>query len=69
MECCELPLCDFHGLYFCVVDRYRLLDPKQKYVGVANGTLDEIEAQLRSGLKSVVDSRENKIKIEWTSGD
>jgi hypothetical protein len=51
------------------VDRYRLLDPKQKYVGVANGTLDEIEAQLRSGLKSVVDSRENKIKIEWTSGD
>jgi len=30
------------------VDRYRLLDPNQKYAGVASGTLDEIEAHLRS---------------------
>jgi hypothetical protein len=29
------------------VDRYRLLDPNQKYVGVAAGTLDEIEARLQ----------------------
>ena len=46
------------------VDRYRLLDPNQKYKGVASGTLDEIEAQLRSGLKSEVDSREDRIKVE-----
>jgi hypothetical protein len=32
------------------VDRYRLLDPNQKCVGVASGTLDEIEAQLKTGL-------------------
>ena len=32
------------------VDRYRLLDPKQKCAGVASGTLDEIEAHLRSGV-------------------
>jgi hypothetical protein len=30
-------------------DRYRLLNPSQKCVGVASGTLDEIEAHLRSG--------------------
>jgi hypothetical protein len=31
-------------------DRYRLLDPKQSCLGVASGTLDEIEAQLKTGL-------------------
>jgi hypothetical protein len=31
-------------------DRYRLLDPNQKCAGVASGTLDEIEAQLQTGL-------------------
>jgi hypothetical protein len=33
------------------VDRYRLLDPKQKCAGVASGTLDEIEAHLQSGSR------------------
>ena len=32
------------------VDRYRLLDPNQKHIGVAAGTLDEIEVQLQPGL-------------------
>jgi hypothetical protein len=31
------------------LDRYRLLDPKQSCLGIASGTLDEIEAQLQSG--------------------
>ena len=30
-------------------DRYRLLNPSQNCAGVASGTLDEIEAHLRSG--------------------
>jgi hypothetical protein len=33
------------------VDRYRLIDPHKNCAGVASGTLDEIEAQLKSGLK------------------
>ena len=42
-------LAQSRGLYLArAVDRYRLLDPNQKYVGVASGTLDEIEARLRS---------------------
>ena len=45
------------------VDRYRLLDPNQKYMGVASGTLDEIEAQLKCGLGNSAEKRENQLKV------
>jgi len=57
-------LAQSRGLYLArAVDRYRLLDPNQKYMGVASGTLDEIEAQLKCGLGNSAEKRENQLKV------
>ena len=46
-------LAQSRGLYLTrAIDRYRLIDPHKNCAGVGSGTLDEIEAQLKSGLKS-----------------
>ena len=46
-------LAQSRGLYLTrAIDRYRLIDPHRNCAGVGSGTLDEIEAQLKSGLKS-----------------
>ena len=45
-------LAQSRGLFLTrAVDRYRLLDPHKNCAGVGSGTLDEVEAQLKSGLK------------------
>jgi hypothetical protein len=44
-------LAESRGLFLTrAIDRYRLVDPRKNCAGVASGTLDEIEAQLKSGL-------------------
>ena len=46
-------LAESRGLFLTrALDRYRLIDPHKNCAGVGSGTLDEIEAQLKSGLKS-----------------
>ncbi len=45
-------LAQSRGLFLTrVIDRYRLIDPQKNCAGVGSGTLDEVEAQLKSGLK------------------
>ena len=45
-------LAESRGLFLTrAIDRYRLIDPHRKCADVGSGTLDEIEAQLKSGLK------------------
>jgi hypothetical protein len=45
-------LAESRGLFLTkAVDRYRLIDPHKNCAGVGSGTLDEIEAQLKSGIK------------------
>ncbi len=45
-------LAQSRGLFLTrAFDRYRLIDPHKNCAGVGSGTLDEIEAQLKSGIK------------------
>ena len=45
-------LAQSRGLFLTrAIDRYRLIDPQKNWTGVGSRTLDEIEAQLKSGLK------------------
>ncbi len=45
-------LAQSRGLFLTrTLDSYRLIDPHNNCAGVGSGTLDEVEAQLKSGVK------------------
>ena len=45
-------LAQSRGLFLTrAIERYRLIDPQKNCAGVGSGTLDEIEAQLKTGLE------------------
>ena len=45
-------LAQSRGLFLTrTLDSYRLIDPHKNCAGVGGGALDEVEAQLKSGIK------------------